>query len=74
MMHVKERGTDIFAQLGWIPRQESLKPTGGRREELVMRVLDRRWQIVTRKIIKYVCQKDLHLSDDIDVGWNRGAQ
>jgi hypothetical protein len=38
-----------------------------------MRVLDRRWQIVTGEIVKDLCQQDLRLGDDVDVG-GRGAQ
>ena len=69
----KKRGTYVSTQLGRIPRQKALKPAGRGCEELVMRVLDRRWQIVTGEIVKDLCQQDLHLGDDIDVGW-RGAQ
>ena len=33
-----------------------------------MGILDRGWQIVTGEIVKDLCQQDLRLGDDVDVG------
>lgn len=39
-----------------------------------MRILDGGWQIVTGKVVKYFCQQNLDLCDDIDVGRSRSSQ
>ena len=64
----RKRGTHVSTQLRGIPGQEALKPAGRRREKLVMGILDRGWQIVTGEIVKDLCQQDLHLGDNVDVG------
>lgn len=71
-MH-KKRNAYVLAQLGWIQRQKPLEQARRRREKLAVRVFNRGWQILTREIVKDLCQQDLRLCDDVDVWW-RSAQ
>ena len=56
--------THVSTQL----RQIALKQAGHRCEKLVVRILDRRWPIVTGETVKDLCQQDLGLYDDQEEG------